>query len=446
MVRSPGRDILMPLSFQQRKLYYNLCQPDEPLDPGDPRNVDFDALPQEVRGASWAAAIAAEIELSNRPVCLLVAGLPGSGKSTELRRLAKSLTNDSSAGLLPVHLDAESLLDLTNRIDVADIIAAILFEAERAVLTAEGKDPELALQEGYLQRFWHWLTLTDVDIGKGSLSVATGASLSIELKTRPSLRQRVRAVVSGHLTQFLADARAELQRLDQRATKAGNGGLVIIFDSLEKLRGTTSSWYDVLDSAEIFFRTSVPILQLPVHIIFTVPTALLTRISRIRVLPMVKLRTREGVFYEPGIEATRRLIAKRLPDEALTAIFGPNVEARLRQLILWSGGYPRELVRLLQTAIRDAANEPLSDDAFHRLFSQLVSTYRGLVTRDVIPWLASVAVQRFMTVENEQHRLDADRMLQNNAILYYANSEQWHDLHPAVYENPDIRAALAGLK
>ena len=432
----------MPLDFKQRKRLYNLCQPDEPLDPGDPRNIDFDNLPTEVRGAGWSGALAAEIELSDQPVCLLVAGLTGSGKSTELRRLARRLAGTDSAGLLPVTLDAERLIDLTNRIDIVDIVAAIVYEAERAVLAAEGKSPEKATSEGYIQRFWHWLTTTDVELGKGSFSVPGGATLSLELKSRPSLRHRVRMVVSSHLTQFLADARAELRRLDERAAVAGHGGLLIIFDSLEKLRGTTSSWYDVLDSAEIFFRTNVPNLELPVHIVFTVPTALLTRINKIRVLPMVKLRTRDGSLHEPGIAAARELVARRLTDADLTAILGPDFEARVRQMLLWSGGYPRELVRLLQSAIRDTAEGPLSEDAFQRLFAQLVSNYRLLVTRDVIPWLATVATQRYMTVENEQHRLDADRMLQNNAILYYANSESWHDLHPAVYANPDVQAAL----
>lgn len=432
----------MPLPFSLRKRLYNLCQPEESLAPEDPRNVDFDALPHEVRGASWVAAIAAEIELSDQPVCLLVAGLPGSGKSTELRRLARRLARSDSAGLLAVHLDAEGTLDLTSRVDVVDIVAAILHEAEREVLRAEGKDPASTPDEGYLRRLWHWLTTTDVELGKGSYTVAPGVSLTLELKTRPSLRQRVRAVVSGHLTQFLAEARAELRRLDERAARAGHGGLLILFDSLEKLRGTTTSWYDVLDSAEVFFRTNVPNLELPVHVVFTVPTALLTRLRHIRVLPMIKLHHRDGSVNDEGFAAMRQLVARRLPDDALTEILGPQFEARLAQMIRWSGGYPRELVRLLQSAIRDASAAPLSDDAFHRLFAQLVSTYRLLVTRDEVKWLASVAAERFMTIDNEEHRLHADRMLQNNAILYYANSEQWHDLHPAVRENPDIQAAL----
>ena len=114
-------------------------------------------------------------------------------------------------------------------------------------------------------------------------------------------------------------------------------------------------------------------------------------------------------------------------------------------MIVWSGGYPRELIRLLQAAIRDAAAGPLSEESFQRLFAQLVETFRVLVTEDVIPWLATVSQKRFMTVQNEDHRLAADRMLQNNVILYYSNSQGWHDLHPAVYENPDLQAALKAL-
>lgn len=436
-------DAVMALNFQQRKRLYNLCNPDEALTPEDPRNIDFDALPQEVRGASWVAALAADIELSGVPVSILVAGLPGSGKSTELHRLEKRLASSNSAGLLPVYIDAETLLDLTSRIDVVDIVTAILYASERAVLVAEQRDPALALTDGYIQRLWHWLTTTDVELGRGNLAIPGGASLSVELKSRPSLRQRVRTVVAGHFTQFLTEARAELKSLDERATLLDHGGLLVIFDSLEKLRGTTSAWHEVLDSAEIFFLKNVPNLDLPVHIVFTVPTALLTRIGGIRLLPMLKVRTREGEPYAPGVAAARELITRRIEPAALKEIFGPEMEARIDEMVRWSGGYPRELIRLLRDAIRDSAAGPLSNEVFARMFAGVVETYRFLVSADVVPWLVSVARTRFMTVERDDQRLAADRMLQNNAILYYANAEGWHDLHPALYENPIIRTALA---
>ncbi len=433
------------MDFQQRRTYYNLCRPEEPLQPEDVRNVDFDALDAEIRGAGWAQSLKAQIELANEPECLLVAGLPGSGKSTELRRFARMLESDESAGLLSVFVDAEDLLDLNSTVDIPDIIAAILFEAEKKVLELEGQNPEGAMREGYLQRFWNWLTQTNVELGRGNLSIPGGASLSIELKTRPSLRQHVRTTVSSHLNQFLTTARQELRELDLRATARGYGGLLIIFDSLEKLRGTTSSWHDVLDSAEIFFRQSVPMLELPVHVVFTVPTALLTRIAGIELQPMLKLRARTGEAFEPGIAAARELIAKRLPDSVLEEVLGPDYEQRCRNMILWTGGYPRQLVQVLQLAVRGATRGPLSQEAFERLFANLVETYRLLVPTSVIPWLATVSKGRFMTVDNDEHRLAADRMLQNNVILYYQNGAGWYDLHPAVYENPEVQQALAQL-
>jgi len=31
------------MNFKDRKRYYNLCDPKDPLSPDDPRNVDYDA-------------------------------------------------------------------------------------------------------------------------------------------------------------------------------------------------------------------------------------------------------------------------------------------------------------------------------------------------------------------------------------------------------------------
>lgn len=88
-----------------RRTYYNLCKPYEALDPDDPRYVDLDSLgtPEaRVRGVSWVEKLAEQIELSDEPVCQLFTGLPGSGKSTELRRLARRLEAANGANLFPV--------------------------------------------------------------------------------------------------------------------------------------------------------------------------------------------------------------------------------------------------------------------------------------------------------------------------------------------------------
>ena len=122
---------------------------------------------------------------------------------------------------------------------LTDIIAAIVYAVDEKVLEAEGRQGKAALQEGYLTRLWHWLTTTDVELGEGELAVGDAGKLVFELKTRDSLRQRVRRTVAANLTAFLGQAREELVALEERARRAGWGGLIVVLDSLEKLRGVS---------------------------------------------------------------------------------------------------------------------------------------------------------------------------------------------------------------
>lgn len=81
--------------------YYNRCNPEEALGPDDERYVDIDSLgsPDErIRGENWVNRLARQIELSgNNPVCKYFTGLRGSGKSTELKRLAARLEDKNRA-------------------------------------------------------------------------------------------------------------------------------------------------------------------------------------------------------------------------------------------------------------------------------------------------------------------------------------------------------------
>lgn len=434
------------LSFATRKVLYNRCDPNEPLDPGDARNVDVDAFGQErVRGVRWVDRLAEAIELSDKPELRLFTGLPGSGKSTELRRLAQRLARPDGANLVPVVVDGEDTLDLTSPLDVPDILASIVHACDLAVLEVEGRPASGALQDGYLTRFWTWLTKTEVEFGGGDLSIPSGGSLVVELKTRPTLRARVRGIVASHLSSFLAEVHRELAALDARAKECGRAGLVVIYDSLEKLRGTSTTWHDVLASAEQLFAGGAPYLKLPVHVIYTLPPALIARrFERVHFMPMIKLRTLRGEESPTGFAAARAIVARRIPDEHLHALLGPDAEARIRRIILWSGGYPRELVALLR-AIISTGEFPLPQRELDRVLNEVRDAYRKIVPSEAFPWLARVATERYLTHTDDEHRPAVDLMLSNNVILRYVNDHDWYDLHPAVYEIPGIQAAIAAL-
>ncbi len=241
------------MDFKTKKKYFNRCAPYEPLDPDDERNVDLDALGDDtgdyVRGINWADKLVSEIALSDQPVFKLFTGHPGSGKTTELRRLAKRLSDPEGGNFLPVFINAEDVIDLVNPIEVTDMISAIVFSAEKAVLENEGGVPETSLNDGYLKRFWDWLRNTDATLKQIEFDVPSVGTLIYEMKTRPALRKRIRETAALHFSTFIRDAKNELEMRNRQVKNVLNrDGMVIIFDSIEKLRGLTSNWHEVLAS------------------------------------------------------------------------------------------------------------------------------------------------------------------------------------------------------
>ena len=440
-----GYDEFMPMDLEILRALYARCR-DEPLDPEDDRNVDFDHRDGfAVRGVSWVERLKRPILLSQEPTLQLITGLPGSGKSTELRRLEAHLRGSlEEPGHLVARVDAEEAFDLTQPIDLPDVIAILVHAAEQAVLVAEGA-PADAAEPSYLTRLWSWLqntdaTLRDLEIDGGA------AKLSFEMKTRPDFRQQVRASLTRHFTKFLRDARAELISLDARAKKAGWRSLCLILDSLEKLRGLASNWEPVLESAERVFGSGAPHLRLPVHTMLTVPPALVSRLNvDVEFMPMVKLRDPQGRRFEAGFSALRELVRRRVDDLELEQLLGAEFETVVEELIVRTGGYPRELVRALQWLI-ELPEHPATGSDLARLRNEGQERYRALITDDLVPWLARVASEKSLPIRNEKDRPMVDRALQNNIVLRYLNDTTWFDLHPAVLDLPAISSAIQGIR
>jgi hypothetical protein len=305
------------------------------------------------------------------------------------------------------------------------------------------------MEEGPLARLWAWLSGTELDLprleagfGQGSFSL----KLVAELKTRPTLREQVRRAVAAHLSAFLRQVQTEFENLEKRAITLGRSGLLVILDSLEKLQGTSESFDKVLTSAERVFTNGAPYLRLPVHVLYTVPPALLLRMpsADVRYLPMLKLHKRDHSPFAEGFEAARNIILKRVPDQVLAEIFGaPLVETRLREMIDWSGGYPRELVRLLQS-ILSIEPFPVSERAFRSVLTHAGDAYSRVVLGNgqaALDLLARVVVTQQLVIGDGEREL-TDRLLSGNIILRYLNDSEWADIHPALLRQPLLLDAI----
>jgi len=424
------------MDYDSLKLYYNRLG-DEPLRPGDPRYWDIDAMEGRPRGRSWADGLARQLELSEKPLRLLVTGLRGTGKSTELLKLEQRLSRRQPEGAhhLVVLVDGEEVFDLANEIDVPDILTAVVHATERAVLEAEGKDPDLALTDGYLKRLWTWLKSTDVTLDQVRLSPVKEVTLVAEMKTRPTLRQQIRHTLTEHFSTFLQRAREELVLLNERAQKAGFARITVLFDSLEKLQGLSTNWKQVLQSAEQVFVSGDRYLHLPVHAVYTVPPALLNRsnMGTIHYLPMVKLFDRKQRRHQPGFDAMREIIGRRITDQGLSDLLGPAYEPRIDRLIERSGGHPRQMVQMLRSLLT-LPELPVTEGDVQRLFAEQRERYRMVLALEDAPWLRRIHRDKTMVRENAEQGESIDRALTNSVIFRYANDDVWYGLHPAVLE------------
>lgn len=439
------------MDFETKKKYYHLCNPYEALEPDDERNVDLDAVGEDkdysVRGINWSNSFYNKILLTDdkEPFFKLLTGLPGSGKTTDLKKLAKRLSSPDEGNFFTVFIDALNVIDLNSPIDVVDIIATVIYSTEKAIIIEKGGNAEKALDDGYCKRLWHFLNTTDVKFKNAELQIPSAGKLVFEMQTRQPLRKHIQKVVASNFLTFMQEAKNTLMTLNTEVREFGRKGIVIIFDSLEKLKGTSESWKEVLKSAEVVFGGNAPHVRLPVHVLYTLPPALYTHFSGIDFMPVIKVINKDRSPNEHGLAAARQIISKRIPENILKELFGSNMNDRIDQLILWSGGYTRQIVEMLQQVI-EQSDHPVSDRGFQRIMTGIANDCRSMVPGNAFSWLANVSKEKYLAIEDDNHKEIVDHMLLNHVILSYLNDESWFDLHPAVYKIPGVKEAINNLE
>lgn len=437
----------MSVTREELRVFVRQCDPARPLPGGDPRYVPLDDV-RAADGLTCVDTLEQNIALIEES-CQLFTGFPGTGKTTELLQLQARLSDSQDLPTHVLYVDFEKYVDLYTPISIADVLRVLAYCLDREATRAEGDDPDK--KPGYLRRFYDFVTQTDVELKQLDFE-SYGATLMLELKNNPDFRRRAEAALTGRFQLFADQAQRTMQDAVIRLRKARGAyaqRIVVIADGLEKLTPLRDEDREPMESCvETVFLSHAQFLRLPCHAIYTFPLWLRYRRADLGtsfdgeplVLPMVKVIDRGGLPVERGISRLFELLGRRLD---VARIFGPDLGATLRPLVQASGGYPRDLLRMVRSLLTGVRAFPVQPSDAERVVDRLAEDYGRTLLATDLEVLARVAETHALPRQSREQPATFVRLLERWLVLAYRNGAEWYDLHPMVRRDPMVAARLA---
>jgi UDP-N-acetylglucosamine transferase subunit ALG13 len=442
----------MPTDFEILRSIYNAFDPFEPLEAGSPVYVNCSA----VRGdENILVDVGRQITYSDRITHQLYTGHRGAGKSTELLRLKDALEND---GYRVVYFAAEEA-----DIDPEDAQYTDILLACTRNLLKDLRGNQQPIQQWLQSRKTELVDAMQSEVGFDSLDVEVPFSkLTTTLKVSPTARAQIRKIVEPHtpslieaLNRFITEAIAQTpQRTPHK--------LVLIVDSLDRIPPILRE-HEPSNHEQIFVDRSEQLKMLSCHVIYTVPISLVYSgrapdlrdiyDAEIQVLPMVMVRDQSGQVCEAGLAIMGELVCQRVfhasgvrAGAQLVGDIFDEAET-LDQLCLMSGGHMRNLMLMVQEAIKQTTALPVGKKAVRLAITKARNTYRNAVYDNQWGLLARVW-QTKEILNDEAHR----DLLFNRCILEYRYLDDegemvcWRDVHPLLRGVKEFQAALDKLE
>lgn len=291
---------------------------------------------------------------SGNKVTLFLAGMRGSGKTSELAKIGQKLNNKDC--FLCVTCNLDDGLDL-NDMEYMDIL---IFQLER--LFEEISEKNIELDDDILSSLYAWFGERVKEVNKVIKSEG-GFEVTIEAKT-PSLfsflgiaaklkanlagskenADKIRTIFKNNFTTFAQKFNEFIEHVNIILRKKGIAQeILFIVDGLEKVATSDIRKKIILDEAN-------RIKQIKVNTIFTLPIELapecqrLLSFSQVISFPFVKIREKDGSIIEEAVSRFQDFVYKRID----AALF--DSPETVRKAILHGGGSPRELLRVLEYA------------------------------------------------------------------------------------------------
>lgn len=351
------------------------------------------------------------------PPKFFFSGHRGTGKSTELRRLAAD--PEIRAKYYPIHFTIRDEADINN-LDFKDVLLAIGGRMYRLYKSAGGRLPqqlekELESWRGRIVEEIHRadrLASLEVEGGLDAFFATAGLKMKLEPSTRHLLRQVIERNVTG-LIRVINDISNAILAREKRTP-------LVLIDDLDKP--------DLSVAREIFYGHRETMLQPLCAVVYTVSSPLFysAEFAAIRdravFLPNVKLHAQGGKGKDKqGYETMREFVRRRMNPDLIT----PRA---LDEAVRISGGVFSEMARVVRAAIQRARpTGRIETEHVRAAEAEIRGEYRRILTREQRDLLRRLHDRQCL---DEPDKIAP--LLQILAVLEYSNGEPWCDIHPAL--------------
>jgi len=355
-----------------------------------------------------------QVNTSNK-VLLFLAGMRGSGKTSELSKISQKLHKKDCFFCVTCNLDTG--LD-TNDMEYMDVL---VFQIER--LLEDISKQKLTVDQDILSSLYEWFGERVKEVNKvikkeGGFEVEIKAEtpsllsfLGIAAKLKGNLQgskenaDKIRTVLKNNFTVFAQKFNEFVEHVNIKLrAKDIAQELLFVIDGMEKVATA-----DI--RKKIVIGESERLRQIKVNTIFTLPIELMAETQKLQQLntvvsfPFVKIRERNGDIVQEAADRFYEFVTKRINENLF------DKPETIKHAVLMGGGSPRELLRILEYA-----NLFADDDL-------------GIITREAMDkGLKKLAAQTSQYVSEEDFKKLKVLKEDNINSLPTASDPSWQDL------------------
>jgi len=285
---------------------------------------------------------------------LFLAGMRGSGKTSELAKIAQKLNHKNGFFCITCNLDEG--LD-SNDMEYMDIV---IFQLER--LFQELDKIKIEIDHSIIESLQNWFSERvrevnraikkedgfEVEISAGTPSFLSFIGITAKVKSNllgsKENAQKIRTVFKNNFSDFARQFNLFVEEVNLKLRETGTAKeLLFVVDGLEK-----ATSLDI--RKKIIIEEGNRIRLVKANTIFTLPLELmpegrkLMSFSKVVPFPFVKIREKNGDVVEKAVQRFFEFTYKRIDEKLFDS---PET---VRKAILTGGGSPREYLRILEYA------------------------------------------------------------------------------------------------